>query len=198
MLYFFFLINWNCHCYLPKPKTCRAKRRDYAYTASFYAFSFWIGIGVWALFDFARNINFNHLKKIASYTIGGSSLILLAQYASGNGMTLGLSLSYMSVVSLLVFGLMFLLGKKYPSHLMIAIVPIGLGLLVPSILACENWDDHDRSNRSTARDFAANYLNSCDYNAILFTNGDNDTFPLWYIQEVEGVRTDVRVATCLY
>ena len=58
----------------------------------------------------------------------------------------------------------------------------------------QNWDDHDRSNRSTARDFAANYLNSCDYNAILFTNGDNDTFPLWYIQEVEGVRTDVRVA----
>ena len=77
---------------------------------------------------------------------------------------------------------------------MIAIVPIGLGLFVPSILAFENWDDHNRSNRSTARDFAANYLNSCDYNAILFTNGDNDTFPLWYIQEVEGVRTDVRVA----
>ena len=65
---------------------------------------------------------------------------------------------------------------------------------MPGILAFENWDDHDRSNRSTARDFAANYLNSCDYNAILFTNGDNDTFPLWYIQEVEGVRTDVRVA----
>ena len=175
-------------------KPAEPRERDYAYAASFYAFSFWIGIGVWALFDFARNINFNHLKKIATYTIGGSGLILLAQYISGNGMTLGLSLSYMTVVSLLVFGLMFFLGKKYPSHLMIAIVPIGLGLFVPSILAFENWDDHNRSNRSTARDFAANYLNSCDYNAILFTNGDNDTFPLWYIQEVEGVRTDVRVA----
>ena len=69
-----------------------------------------------------------------------------------------------------------------------------LCLIIPAQLAYQNWDDHDRSNRSTARDFAANYLNSCDYNAILFTNGDNDTFPLWYIQEVEGVRTDVRVA----
>ena len=175
-------------------KPAEPRERDYAYAASFYAFSFWIGIGVWALFDFARNINFNHLKKIATYTIGGSGLILLAQYISGNGMTLGLSLSYMSFVSLMVIGLMFFLGKKYPSHLMIAIVPICLGLFVPGILAFENWDDHDRSNRSTARDFAANYLNSCDYNAILFTNGDNDTFPLWYIQEVEGVRTDVRVA----
>lgn len=66
-------------------------------------------------------------------------------------------------------------------------------LLVPGILAKENWDDHDRSNRYTARDFAKNYLDSCEKDAILFTNGDNDTFPLWYVQEVEGYRTDVRI-----
>ncbi|MCK4664249.1 MAG: DUF2723 domain-containing protein [Bacteroidales bacterium] len=66
-------------------------------------------------------------------------------------------------------------------------------IFVPGILARENWDDHDRSGRYTTRDFASNYLNSCAPNAILFTNGDNDTFPLWYVQEVEGIRTDIRV-----
>ena len=65
--------------------------------------------------------------------------------------------------------------------------------LVPCIMANQNWDDHDRSNRYTALAIAKNYLDSCEPNAILFTMGDNDTFPLWYAQEVEGYRTDVRV-----
>ena len=68
-----------------------------------------------------------------------------------------------------------------------------LGLAVPLILATEGWDDHNRSGKTTARDLAKNYLASCEKNGIIFTNGDNDTFPLWYVQEVEGYRTDVRV-----
>jgi len=70
-------------------------------------------------------------------------------------------------------------------------------LAVPAIMGAENWDDHDRSGRYLARDIAADYLNSCAPGAILFTNGDNDTFPLWYAQEVEGVGTDIRVCNLM-
>lgn len=66
-------------------------------------------------------------------------------------------------------------------------------LAVPVLMAAEEWDDHDRSKKQTARDLAKNYLESCAPNAILFSFGDNDTYPLWYAQEVEGIRTDVRV-----
>ncbi len=66
-------------------------------------------------------------------------------------------------------------------------------LAVPVVMAQQNWDDHDRSDRYTARDIARNYMNSCSNQAVLFTVGDNDTFPLWYVQDVEGIREDVRI-----
>ena len=68
----------------------------------------------------------------------------------------------------------------------------------PIILLVQNWDDHDRSDRQWTRDMAYNYLESCEPNAILFTYADNDTFPLWYLQEVEGIRTDVRIVNLSY
>ncbi len=73
-----------------------------------------------------------------------------------------------------------------------------LCLGVPALVVSETWDDHDRSNRYFSVDSAKNYLSSCAPNAILFTGGDNDTFPLWYAQEVEGFRTDVRVVVLSY
>jgi len=75
-----------------------------------------------------------------------------------------------------------------------------LALLVPIQMAGQTWDDHDRSDRYTCRDFGQNYLQSLDAkgNPIIFTNGDNDTFPLWYCQETEGMRTDVRVCNLSY
>ncbi len=118
------------------------RERDYAYAGSFYAFTFWIGFGVYGLYQaLARVIK---------------------------GITPAIAVTVVCII------------------------------LVPSIMASENWNDHDRSGRTMARDFAYDYLNSCDKNAVLFTNGDNDTFPLWYAQEVEGIRTDVRVACLPY
>jgi hypothetical protein len=70
-------------------------------------------------------------------------------------------------------------------------------LAVPVIMGSQNWHDHDRSGRYLTRDVAFNYLESCAPNSILFTNGDNDTFPLWYAQEVEGKRTDIRVCNLM-
>jgi hypothetical protein len=93
------------------------------------------------------------------------------------------------------FGVLFIydqLSKKSAS-MGIAIGSTALSMIVPGIMAKEGWNDHDRSLRTLSRDCAIDYLQSCAPNAILFTNGDNDTFPLWYAQEVEGIRTDVRV-----
>ncbi len=85
------------------------------------------------------------------------------------------------------------LEKVYRNRAVCGAIAGVVCLLVPVQMCCENWDDHDRSGRYTARDLAYNYLNTLDPNAVLVTHGDNDTFPLWYIQEVEGVRTDVRI-----
>lgn len=82
--------------------------------------------------------------------------------------------------------------------LWVAVGTLAVGILVPLQVVSQTWDDHDRSGRYTTRDFGMNYLSSLDPNAIIFTNGDNDTFPLWYAQEVEGYRTDVRVVNLSY
>jgi MFS family permease len=219
-------------------KPAEPRERDYAYAASFYAFSFWIGIGVWALFDLGSSFINSHSRnikrslntddvpsfwlnvssflvpivgliiylskidkepakaksagKVALWSFGINFLLLTPAFLSGDFVMISILL-YFVLVSFILTVLIYVVGRIFGVR-GVAFTSIAIGLIVPSILAYENWDDHDRSNRSTARDFAANYLNSCDYNAILFTNGDNDTFPLWYIQEVEGVRTDVRVA----
>ncbi|RZN84846.1 MAG: DUF2723 domain-containing protein [Winogradskyella sp.] len=93
-----------------------------------------------------------------------------------------------------VYALYDLLTKKAKKSLVpVAAVTLACLIVVPGVLAANNWDDHDRSGKYTANSMARKYLESCAPNAILFTIGDNDSFPLWYLQEIEGVRTDVRV-----
>ena len=112
------------------------RERDYSVVGSFYVFSLWIGIGVYAIINF--------LKKFAS------------------------------------------------KQILAPVVP-AICMIVPLVLIANNWNDHNRSGKYTALAMAKKYLNSCDENAILFSIGDNDTFALWYAQEIEGFRTDVRV-----
>ena len=97
-----------------------------------------------------------------------------------------------------VAGLYELLSRAKLKPLLTASIVSVLGLIVPIQMASENWDDHDRSGRVLASDFGYNYLISCDPNAVLLCFGDNDTFPLWYAQEVEGVRTDVKEGNLSY
>ena len=86
-----------------------------------------------------------------------------------------------------------LLSKSINQATAASLATIVCLLAVPALMASEEWDDHDRSNKVIARDLAKDYLESCAPNAILFTFGDNDTYPLWYAQEVEGIRKDIRV-----
>ena len=113
------------------------RERDYALVGSFYVFAMWIGIGVYALYDYLKNIV---QPKLAMPLVLGGCL-----------------------------------------------------LAAPVLMASQNWDDHNRANKYTAIAMAKAYLDSCEPNAILFTIGDNDTFPLWYAQEIEGIRTDIKI-----
>lgn len=120
------------------------RERDYAYVASFFAFSIWVGIGATGLLRLAADQLGERLKPEAiRHTL--------------------------SVVAGAIF------------------------IAVPLLMMVVNYDDHDRSGRYVAGDYAYNMLIGLEDDAIIFTNGDNDTFPLWYLQEVEGVRQDVRV-----
>ncbi|SEA28474.1 Protein of unknown function [Porphyromonadaceae bacterium KH3R12] len=92
-----------------------------------------------------------------------------------------------------VAGISYFLRKYIKSTTAATALATVATLCVPIQMASQNWDDHDRSGRTLARDTGMNYLSCVGENAILFTNGDNDTYPLWYVQETEGFRTDVRV-----
>ncbi|MCB9195355.1 MAG: DUF2723 domain-containing protein [Flavobacteriales bacterium] len=195
-----FLLTGLAIVFYLNQKPMEPRERDYAYAASFYAFAIWIGLGVYALFDAGRNFDMKKILPVAGGIAGGSVFILLVQKGMFETAGLGMALTYMSFVGLGVYLIFGFLGDKLKNTTVTGSLATILCLAVPVILGIENWDDHDRSNRTTARDFAYNYLISCSEKseggkgAIIFTNGDNDTFPLWYLQEVEEQRTDVRVA----
>jgi len=167
------------------------RERDYAYVGSFYAFAIWIGLGVFALYDAARSLKQRDLGMTVGVALGLGVLKYITEWDGDHSVSY--ALFYMGALGGAALGLFFLLGRGLRNDAAHGILATAVGLAVPLVMVADGWDDHDRSIRKPARDLAHNYLESCAPNAILFTNGDNDTFPLWYAQEVEGIRTDVRV-----
>ena len=193
----FFFTGIAVVLYLNQPGN-QPRERDYAYVGSFYAFAIWIGLAVIAFAIMAQE----KIEKMTSrdFLIYTGSLAFLVTFMScfpGNGdgaMINAVAAGLMGVG--LAAGLPLLLkqfSKGNGGSSTIAWFAVVLCALVPTWMSVQNWDDHDRSNKITAPDMARDYLESCAPNAILFSFGDNDTYPLWYAQEVEGIRTDVRV-----
>jgi hypothetical protein len=175
-------------------KTLEPRERDYAFAGSFYFFTMWIGIGVYALYDAFKSFGSKEFTKMG--IIGGAGLVLFAIMDWGGALvSMPSTISWLIIFALgaAVIAAMIGLRSILKEHTQGALVATMLTLCVPLIMAVQGWDDHDRSLKTSAHDLAYNYLSSCQDNGILFTNGDNDTFPLWYMQEVEGKFTSIRV-----
>jgi hypothetical protein len=162
---------------------------------SFYALPFILGL-LGFLFQLKNNKGDTWVVALLFLLTGLAIVVYLNQYPyQPRERDYAYAASFYAFAIWIGLGVLFIfdfLSKKINAQTA-ALLATVLGLIIPTLMAAEGWNDHNRSKRTMSRDFAVNYLNTCAPNAILFTNGDNDTFPLWYAQEVEGVRTDVRV-----
>ncbi|HEV7783376.1 MAG TPA: DMT family transporter, partial [Chitinophagaceae bacterium] len=194
----FFLTGIAVVFYLNQPGG-QPRERDYAYVGSFYAFAIWIGLAVVALVRLAREKE--DKQTFQNALIYGAALtfiiILMSSLNNGTGGSIFLTCLYITALyAVVTIGLTLLLRAISSAGQNFKILNIATSVIclaVPLMMAQQEWDDHDRSKKVLAPDLARDYLESCEKNAILFTFGDNDTYPLWYAQEVEGVRPDIRI-----
>jgi len=193
----FFFTGIAIVIYLNQPGN-QPRERDYAFAGSCYAFAIWIGLAVPAFVKLIRdkldkNLFNNTLifGAVLTFLIG----LMSSCYETGSAMIM--SSLMMTVLYVALTGLVTLVIRAITSggqnHKLVNIAVGVICLIAPVLMAQREWDDHDRSTKRLARDSAVDYLQSCAPNAILFTFGDNDTYPLWYAQEVENVRPDIRI-----
>ena len=191
----FFFTGIAVVLYLNQPGN-QPRERDYAYTGSFYAFAIWIGLSVVAFARMAREIE--DKKTFMNVLIyGGITTFIILFMSDLNHMSGGAGGA--AVIGAILFaaltaGVTYAVRAAAKTNLRIAAIAATALCLVPTlIMGAQEWNDHDRSEKTIAPDLARDYLNSCPPNSILFTFGDNDTYPLWYAQEVEGIRPDIRI-----
>ena len=169
VFFLFFMTGLAIVLYLNQPPL-QPRERDYAFAGSFYAFAIWIGMGVAGLYALMQWIAARYKSSQTKKATAVKEEAVKTESSD----------------------------KKRDLSTWLAIGACVLGLVIPVQMVSQTWDDHDRSGRYAALDFAKNYLESLEPNAIIFCNGDNDTFPLWYAQEVEGVRPDVKIINLSY
>ncbi len=193
----FFFTGIAVVLYLNQPGN-QPRERDYAFVGSFYAFAIWIGLAVVAFVKMAREkADKDTFQNMLIY--GGVLsffITFMSSFPGPAGPALINAIFAAALYAAVTAGITFLVraissGGENSRRLNIASAAICL--VVPLLMSQQKWNDHDRSNKTTAPDIAKDYLESCAPNAIIFTFGDNDTYPLWYAQEVEGIRPDIRV-----
>ncbi|MFM7671083.1 MAG: protein O-mannosyl-transferase family [Bacteroidota bacterium] len=193
----FFFTGIAIVLYLNQPGN-QPRERDYAYVGSFFAFAIWIGLSIVAIVQLIRSAQLQTALKSVLYNgaIVSFLVILMSCFPAPGGTALftgAFAAALFAATTLTVVMLGRWVSAKGTKLIPATALATAIGLGVTALMAQQEWDDHDRSQKTTAPDLGRDYLESCPPNAILFTFGDNDTYPLWYAQEVEGVRPDVRV-----
>jgi hypothetical protein len=183
--------------YLNQPGN-QPRERDYAYVSSFYAFAIWIGLAVIALLKLVKEKDNKQL--FSNVLLYGSVLTffitLMSCPPSNFGEGLMTSVMVTAIFAAVTFVLSYIIkaiSSGGQNSKLVNIASIAVCAIAPLMMAQQEWNDHDRSEKVLSPDLAKDYLESCAPNAIVFSFGDNDTYPLWYAQEVEGVRPDIRL-----
>jgi hypothetical protein len=194
----FFFTGIAIVLYLNQPGN-QPRERDYAYVGAFYAFAIWIGLAVVSIVKMVKEREDKSLfgNVLAYGSVLTFMVTLMSCMPSGTGANALIASIIAAALYAIVLTALTFIGKAVSGNgqkgfALNAVTAVAC-VAVPLLMAQQEWDDHNRNHKTTAPDLAKDYLESCAPNAIIFSFGDNDTYPLWYAQEVEGIRKDIRL-----